>query len=140
MKTARPWIGHLPGQWGGASHEDLDEADYLDADGWPVEIPRELASIGTLVLTDLPEKAADLAGRYRLRFDGQGVIEVGGRAKNVRYGKNEIRFDFTPGPGHVDIRIQRPSTRRVLTVLKLCDPAHTCITASVRPCVGRRPL
>ncbi len=122
MKTARPWIGHLPGQWGGASHEDLDEADYLDADGWPVEIPRELASIGTLVLTDLPEEAADLAGRYRLRFDGQGVIEVGGRAKNVRYGKNEIRFDFAPGPGHVDIRIQRTHRKgdyvRNITVVK----------------------
>ncbi|GCD54632.1 hypothetical protein NBRC3188_3329 [Acetobacter pasteurianus NBRC 3188] len=37
----------------------------------------------------------------------------------------------------VNIRIHRPRTRRALTELKLCDPPETCITASVRPCVGR---
>lgn len=35
------------------------------------------------------------------------------------------------------IRIQRPSTRKLFTALKLCEPPETCITASVRPCVGR---
>src|SRR3546814_18431741 len=35
--------------------------------------------------------------------------------------------------GMVNIRIQRPSTRSVLIVLKLCEPAQTCITANVRP-------
>src|SRR3546814_7617371 len=39
--------------------------------------------------------------------------------------------------GMVTIRIQRPSTRRVLTTLNDCDPPQTCITASVRPWVGR---
>ncbi len=37
----------------------------------------------------------------------------------------------------VIIRIQRPSTRRALTALNDCEPPETCITASVRPCVGR---
>ena len=41
--------------------------------------------------------------------------------------------------GIVNIRIQRPSRPSVLTVLKDCEPADTCITASVRPCVGRMP-
>ena len=41
--------------------------------------------------------------------------------------------------GMVNIRIQRPSSRSVLTVLKDCDPADTCMTASVRPWVGRMP-
>ena len=107
FKTARPWIGHIAGQWGGAGHADLAEAGYLDPDGWPTAIPPELGSIGTVVLTDLPEQAASLAGRYVLRFSGDGIVEVTGRAENVRYGKGEIRFDFTPGPGTVDIRIQR---------------------------------
>ncbi len=35
------------------------------------------------------------------------------------------------------MRIQRPSSLSVLTALKDCDPPDTCITASVRPCVGR---
>ena len=107
MKTARPWIGHMPGQWGGASHTDLAAAGYLDDNGWPVEIPPELGSIGTVVLTSMPEEARTLAGRYVLRFEGDGIVEVGGRGRNVRYGKNEVRFDYEPGSGSVDIRIQR---------------------------------
>ncbi|UWQ92247.1 hypothetical protein K3727_05460 [Rhodobacteraceae bacterium M382] len=125
FKTARSWIGHLPRQWGGASHEDLKAADYLDANGWPVAIPPELGSIGTVILTGLPPEASSAAGRYRLGFDGNGIVEVGGRASKVRYGKNEVTFDFTPGPGSVDIRIQRTDRARKgdyvrnITVVKL---------------------
>ncbi|QDI74947.1 MULTISPECIES: hypothetical protein [Leisingera] len=107
FKTARPWIGHLPGQWGGADHGDLQAAGYLDPDGWPTAIPPELGSIGTVILTDLPQEAVSLKGRYVLRFEGEGIVEVAGRAENVRYGKGEVRFGYTPGPGPVEIRIQR---------------------------------
>ncbi|PCJ08298.1 MAG: hypothetical protein COB16_08205 [Rhodobacteraceae bacterium] len=107
FKTARPWIGHIAGQWGGAGHEDLASAGYLDPDGWPTAIPPELGSIGTVILTDLPESATSLAGRYLLRFDGDGIVEVSGRGRNVRYGKGQVWFDYAPGPGPVEIRIQR---------------------------------
>ncbi|OIQ30559.1 MAG: hypothetical protein BM562_09430 [Alphaproteobacteria bacterium MedPE-SWcel] len=107
FKTARGWIGHLPGQWGGVTEEDLRTAGYLDQNGWPLSIPPELGSIGTVLLTDLPDTAVSLAGRYVLRFEGEGIVEVAGRARNVRYGKGEVSFDFTPGEGAVDIRIQR---------------------------------
>src|ERR1700679_1090779 len=39
--------------------------------------------------------------------------------------------------GIVNIRIQRPRMRRAFTALKDCEPPLTCMTASVRPCVGR---
>lgn len=107
MKTARPWIVHRPDQWGGAGHEDLVEGGYLDEHGWPVRLPREIGKLGTLILTDLPEDAQTTAGAYRLRFDGDGIVEVSGRARNVRYASGEVRFDFTPGPGPVELRIQR---------------------------------
>ncbi|TLP67335.1 hypothetical protein FEE96_08310 [Parasedimentitalea maritima] len=107
FKTARPWIGHIAGQWGGAGHDDLVSADYLDKNGWPTALPPELGSIGTVILTDLPETATSLAGRYVLRFEGDGIVEVSGRGKNVRYGKGLVSFDYTPGPGPVEIRIQR---------------------------------
>ena len=107
FKTARPWIGHLPGQWGGVNEADLRQAGYLDPDGWPTAIPPELGSIGTVILTDLPEAARSLAGRYILRFEGKGIVEVSGRATNQRYGTGEVSFDYTPGPGPVEIRIQR---------------------------------
>ncbi len=107
MKTSRPWLGHVAGRFGGMEYAQLVEGGYLDAAGWPVKMPRALGSIGTLILTDMPQQATSLKGRYLLRYQGQGVIEVTGRATNVRYGTNEVRFDYAPGPGSVDIRIQR---------------------------------
>lgn len=107
MKSSRPFFGHRPGQWGGVDHAELRATGLLDEAGWPIKIPRHLGSIGTLILTDMPPQAVSLKGRYVLRFDGDGVIEVAGRAQNVRYGPGEVSFDYTPGPGSVDIRIQR---------------------------------
>lgn len=111
FRTARSWIGHLPGRWGGADEADLRLLGVLDENGWPTRVPGEFASIGTLILTDLPEEASELAGRYVLRFEGDGIVEVGGLAQNVRYGPNEVRFDFAPGEGMVIIRIQRSDRR-----------------------------
>lgn len=107
MKTARPWIVHRAGQWGGAGEADLIEADLLDEFGWPTRQPRELGTVGTVILTDIPQEATALAGTYRLRFDGEGIVEVSGRAQNVRYSDGDVIFDYTPGPGPVEIRIQR---------------------------------
>ena len=121
MKTARPWIGHRPRQWGGMEYAELVAGGYLDANGWPLRMPRTLGSIGTLILTDMPEAATSLKGRYVLRFEGQGVVEVAGRATDVRYGSGEVSFDYTPGPGSVDIRIQRINTSdppRNITVMR----------------------
>ena len=111
MKTARRWIGHKPGQWGGMHYDTLVEMGVLDVDGWPMGIPGELSSIGTVILTDLPAEAEIYAGRYILSFEGSGIVEVAGRATNKRYGTNEVSFDFTPGPGPVEIRIQRSDRR-----------------------------
>ncbi|RKF16927.1 hypothetical protein D6850_05195 [Roseovarius spongiae] len=110
FKTARRWIGHLPKQWGGVDFATLEARGLLDAQGWPKTIPGDLGSIGTVILTDMPE-AADLAGRYLLRFDGTGIVEVSGRATNKRYGEGEVAFDYAPGPGPVEIRIQRSDPR-----------------------------
>ncbi|MEW9918956.1 hypothetical protein AB2B41_05045 [Marimonas sp. MJW-29] len=121
MKTARPWIGHRPGQWGGMEVGELREGGFLDAEGWPVEMPRSLGSIGTVILTDMPEQAVSLAGRYILRYEGKGIVEVLGRATNLRYAANQVSFDYTPGPGSVEIRIQRINRTdppRNITVVK----------------------
>lgn len=111
MKTARPWLGHLPGRFGGIEHDQLVSDGHIDAQGWVRSLPRSAGSVGTLILTDLPEAAApSLEGRYVVRFEGAGVIEPTGRATNIRYGRGEVRFDYTPGPGSVELRIQRTNT------------------------------
>lgn len=121
MKTARPWIVHESGQWGGAGEAELIAGGYLDPFGWPRRQPRELGTVGTVILTDMPPEARSLAGTYRLGFEGQGVVEVSGRAENVRYAEGDVLFDFTPGPGPVEIRIQRSDAEdyvRNITVVK----------------------
>lgn len=114
MKTARAWIGHLPGQWGGWDHDDLARGGYLDAQGWPVALPPELEGIATLILTAVPEGAAGAAGRYRLTYDGQGDIVLEGAVTRVSpargRGTGQITFDYTPGGG-------------VLLTLRAIDPA-----------------
>ena len=50
-KTARPWQGHLPGQWAGISNEELRERGFVDVAGWPLAIPPEASFLATLLLT-----------------------------------------------------------------------------------------
>ena len=101
MKTARPWIGHLPGQWGGWGPEDLARAGALGPGGCPQRIPAEITGISTLILTDLPAEAGGLAGRYLLTYQGNGTLAVSGRAEVVEASPGRILFDFTPGEGAV---------------------------------------
>jgi hypothetical protein len=105
MKTARPWIGHLPGQWGGMDADELVARGVLDRFGWPKSIPDKVTHLETLILTNQPEAAIGLIGRYRLSFKGSGTITVTGRAQNIRASGKEIEFDFTPGEGLIGIAI-----------------------------------
>lgn len=107
MKTARPWIGHLPGQWGGWGHDDLARGGYLDAEGWPKAMPPDLSAIATVMLTDLPPDAGGVAGRYLLRYQGQGSLSVGGRAQVVQAEPGRVLFDFTPGEGPVIVTLEK---------------------------------
>ena len=105
MKTARPWIGHLPGQWGGVEAEQIAAGGNLDPNGWPLEIPNGTERIEAFILTDQPVDAVSLAGRYRLTYDGQGTLTVGGSAQNIDAKPGEIWFSYSPGPGLVGISI-----------------------------------
>ena len=101
MKTARPWIGHLGDQWGGMEEADLRAAGVLDAEGWPLRLPEGVSGISTLILTDLPEDAGGVAGRYVLTYRGKGDLQVEGLAQVVSAREGEVVFDYAPGPGAV---------------------------------------
>jgi hypothetical protein len=105
MKTARPWIGHLAGQWGGFEYEALKTGGLLDPNGWPLAVPPGISGISTLFLTDLPQDAGGVAGRYVLRYTGNGAMKLEGRAQIVEGGPGLIVFDYTPGPGSVSLTI-----------------------------------
>jgi hypothetical protein len=106
FKTARGWVGHLPGRWGGLEEAELRAGGWLDERGWPRAIPPGTGGLATLILTDLPEDAGGVAGRYRLTYAGRGVLEVGGRGRVVSDAPGEIRFDYSPGPGSVTLTLR----------------------------------
>jgi hypothetical protein len=118
MKTARPWIGHLPDQFGGWTEADLAKAGALDAHSWPVKIPPELVKISALILTDLPADAAGVAGRYLVTYQGKGSLQVGGRATVVEDAPGRVLFDYVPGDGFVEIS---------LLALDAADPIHDIV-------------
>ncbi len=107
MKTARPWTGHLPNQWGGWNPEDFASRGYLDKDGWLTSIPKGVEGVSTLILTDLPPEAVSVNGRYRMTYKGQGAIRILGRARNVRREGDAIWFETVAGLGIVDITITK---------------------------------
>lgn len=106
MKTARPWIGHRPGQWGGFEFADLVAGGHVSPQGWPLRIPEEATALATLVLTDLPPEARHAAGRYVLTWAGKGDLTLEGRATNRAYSPGRIAFDYTPGEGAVILTLR----------------------------------
>ena len=118
MKTARPWVGHKPGQWGGAGHEDLVAKGILDENGWPKSLSSDLTAIATLILTDLPEDAGGVAGRYMLTWDGNGTLALEGRAQVADAQPGRILFDYTPGEGAVILS---------LTAIDPADPIRNIV-------------
>lgn len=105
MKSARPWVGHLNGQWGGFDAAAFEASGLLDRNGWPTSMPEGVSAFETFVLTDMPYETPDISGLYRVRFDGQGKVDLTGRARAVRYDAGELWFRYEPGEGMVGIKI-----------------------------------
>ncbi|CUJ12929.1 calcium-binding protein [Cognatishimia activa] len=105
MKSARQWVGHLPGQFGGWGEPELRDGGYLDENGWPKKIPDEVTKLETYMMTDFPEEAVQHAGVYRMTYEGQGEVAIVGRARALRYDEGEIWFRFAPGDGLLGLAI-----------------------------------
>jgi hypothetical protein len=73
-------------------------------------MPPDVTGISTLVLTDLPADAGKVAGRYVLRYSGNGALNLTGRTANVDASPGRISFDYSPGPGSVIVTISRLDT------------------------------
>ena len=107
VKSARPWVGHLPGQWGGWGMERLETEGYLDPQGWPRALPPGVTALESFVLTAQDPANTSLTGRYLVRWEGSGRLLIGGLARDIdRPGDNELTFSFRPGDGSVSIRIE----------------------------------
>jgi hypothetical protein len=128
IKSARPWIGHKTGQWGGMDADQLRAAGALSPAGWPQRLPEGVERLETFVLADLPPDAALAAGRYRMRYTGKGRIQLLGRARNVSArhdgSRGEMWFDFTPGEGLVAISIAALDTTDPIRDIEVIHERH----------------
>ncbi|WP_370227193.1 hypothetical protein [Cognatishimia sp.] len=124
MKSARPWIGHRRGQWGGFEEADLLADGLLDANGWPKEFPFRMEGVETLILTDMPQGLTQLGGLYRLTYKGQGRIDLTGLARPVRYGDGEIWFRYAPGEGSVGIKISDTDPKKTGDYIRDISVVH----------------
>ncbi|MGZ9809039.1 hypothetical protein ACXN5S_01065 [Pseudoroseicyclus sp. H15] len=106
MKMARPWIGHLPGQWGGITIEQMQANGDLSPEGWPLRMPEGAEFIETFLLTDLPPEATTTEGIYLVEWAGEGRLSIGGAARDVRVGVHSGQFRYVPGNGLVSIGIR----------------------------------
>ncbi len=132
IRQAQPWVGHLPGRWGGWGEAELAEAGALDEDGWIRFVPPELTHISTMVLAEIPPEATSLAGFWVARWEGTGQIRFRGGIRNLRQGQNEARFEFVPGTGAILIDIFRGPIRN-LTLVQEVHRAAFATGAVFRP-------
>lgn len=107
MKTARPWLGHERRKWGAWDAAKLRSEGFLDDHGWPIAMPPKVNQIESFILTDQNPEATNMAGRYRVAWQGTGRLRISGRVRNVSRpkGEKEIWFDYTPGEGEVAVTI-----------------------------------
>ncbi len=130
MKTARPWVGHKDDQWGAFDAAAIETGGYLDEFGWPKRLPDGARALEAFILTDQPEAASALAGRYIVTYEGQGSLDVGGRAKNVRRSEGEIRFDYAPGEGLVSIAISKTDSENYIRNIKVFRESDADLVAA----------
>ncbi len=124
MKTARPWVGHKDDLWGAFEADAIESGGYLDEFGWPTRLPEGARALEAFILTDQPEAATALAGRYIVSYEGSGELNVGGRAKNVRRIDGEFSFDYTPGEGLVAIAITKTDAEDYIRNIKVYREQH----------------
>ena len=106
MKSARPWIAHRPGAWGGWDHAALVAGGHLTDRGWPLSLPQGATGMSTLVLTDLPpDSAPTTAGRYAVTWQGRAAVRVEGRGQVTDQAEQSLFFDFEPGEGGVILTV-----------------------------------
>ena len=120
------WITHntTTGTW------DTGEEAYLqlDANGYPIALsasaadphsPQLFNSVALLVLRGLPRANAGTglpypAGKYVIKYDGQGILDVGFDAVAV-----------SSRPGRLVFNVANPSPDGVVIYLTSTDPHHT---------------
>lgn len=100
LKSARPWaLSNSSYQYVANGEEILDDLDLLDNNGYPKEIPTGYTSINAGILTSNLAEETFLTGRYVVRYEGEGNINITSNSSVHIISKmpGKVVFDFTSG-------------------------------------------
>ncbi|CAM3117689.1 hypothetical protein PANO111632_04230 [Paracoccus nototheniae] len=94
FRHSREWMGRRPDEFVSHTHAQLAEGGHLDEGGWPVSIPDDATSVGTVILCDLAADDTSLSGHYRMTWDGAATVAINGTCTNVTQGEGWAEFDY----------------------------------------------
>ena len=101
MKMSRALRANAPANGKPMLNDALQAGGYLDAHGWPKEIPPGMASVGTVWdwagSNTSPLAAASRAGVYVLTYGGEGTLQLGGDVKILSSEDGRIVFQNKRG-------------------------------------------
>ncbi len=98
-RNMRPFWGFTNETWEAMDAPTLAANGALDADGYPIRIPRGLTGIRTTWAWNLDYGARQRAGLYILTYQGRGTLSFGGSARIVSSTPGRIVFENTDGGG-----------------------------------------
>jgi len=117
MKSSGPWISGDKTQWDNKQRLDLD------ADGWVRSLaPGQVARM--LTLREIGDHYP--AGRYLVRYKGQGTIKFEYAARVVSQKPGEILLQVTPQNGGVSMVIEATNPADYLRDIEITMPGGIC--------------
>jgi hypothetical protein len=137
MKSSNEWFSGDASNWGGGPPLDLD------ANGW-VRSLRPGQVVRKLMLRDFGDRYP--AGRYQVRYKGEGNLHFGFAAKVVSQRRGEMVIEVTPNDGGVYVWIDATNPANYLREIEIIMPGGICEgdpfrhAASARDCGSRRYL
>ncbi|WP_193743604.1 calcium-binding protein [Tateyamaria sp. ANG-S1] len=99
-RMMRPWraVKHGQPHSAGLSNEELQQLGHLDANGWPIRLPKGQDALWTVMTwNDLPQDSPLARGRYILRYEGVGTVKLHRDAHVVSQQPGLIIFDNRKG-------------------------------------------
>jgi hypothetical protein len=137
MKSSSTWISGDSSQWDNKQRLDLD------ADGWVRSLaPGQVAH--TLMLREIGDRYP--AGRYLVRYKGQGRLKFEYAARVVSQERGEIVLQVAPANGGIHMVIEATDPADYLRDIVITMPGGICEgdpfthAASPQPCKERRFL
>ncbi len=98
-RTMRPFFGYSGDTWEAMDNATLAEGGYLDADGYPIRIPKGIDGIRTIWAWEENQGAEQRKGIYILSYQGRGTVTFGGAANVLNSAPGRIIFENPTGAG-----------------------------------------